>query len=58
MTEVEIKFRDMLAKLQVIQQYYVDNPAEEADQDILKQLEEKVAELEKLYNIEQNEGTM
>lgn len=58
MTEVEIKLRDMLAKLQVIQQYYVDNPAEEADQDILKQLEEKVAELEKLYNIEQNEGNM
>jgi hypothetical protein len=56
MTEIETKLRGMLVKLQAIQQYYVNNPAEEADQTLLKQLEEKVAELENLYNTEQSKG--
>lgn len=50
MNEIEEKLKVMLAKLAAIQQYYINNPLEEADEALLKKLEEQVAELEKLYN--------
>lgn len=50
MNDIEKNLRNLLVKLSEIQQYYVDHPFEEADKSLLQELEEKVTELEKLYN--------